>query len=140
MIKWFKILRWPTGREYLRRWMLTPEIGGRKWPWRLYLHNIVRPDAGRAPHDHPAWFVTLILRGGYTELEYDRNGTFVRAVRRGPGFVFRRATYVHRIISVRPNTWTLSLWGRYSRQWGFWPSPGVFIPDAEYPRTPEQMQ
>lgn len=140
-MKWFKTLRWPTGEAYLRRWMLTPEANsGRKCPWRLYLHNIVRPDHGRHPHDHPSWFVTIVLRGGYVEAVFDDRGRFVRTERRRRGqVIYRPATYVHRIVSVDRGTWTLSLWGRYTRQWGFYVD-GQFMPEYAYPRTPEQME
>lgn len=37
-------------------------------PWfGLYFHRIMRSDMGRHFHDHPWSFLSLILRGGYTE-------------------------------------------------------------------------
>ena len=48
----------PDGTLYLRRWSLRiPFTGG----WRLMLHKIARPDSARDLHDHPWWFVSLIL-------------------------------------------------------------------------------
>lgn len=138
-LKWHKVLRWPTGEEYLRRWMLTPEILGRKWPIRLYYHAIVRRDFGRHPHDHPASFLTWIISGGYWEAIYDDRGQYVETAWRGPGLYWRRAEHVHQVVSVRPNTRTLSLWGPYRRQWGFWVN-GQFVPEHDYPRTKEQLQ
>src|SRR6516225_3836294 len=38
-------------------------------PWlACYLHSIRRPDSTRALHNHPWGFVSLLLRGGYTEV------------------------------------------------------------------------
>ena len=37
-------------------------------PWlACYLHSIRRPDSTRALHNHPWGFVSVLLRGGYTE-------------------------------------------------------------------------
>lgn len=126
---------------YLRRFFL--------WEWRKvcsgFVHNILRPDEDRDPHDHPRSFVTIVLRGGYTDErwlpEYRASETFgtVRAVYKlnepwGPGQMeqcepdvlragsirFRPAEHIHRVREVLPNTWTLTLWGPYRREWGFW--------------------
>lgn len=126
-----KLLRWPDGRVYLRRWFLTPN----SWPLRLYLHRIFLPDWARAPHDHPSWFLTLVW-GGYDEELFDEHGAYIGTRRvRGPALVWRPAKTVHRIIRVLPGTWSLSLWGPRTRSWGFWPRPGVFVAEALYDRA-----
>ena len=122
-------IAWPCGLVYLRRYFITPE----HWPYRLYLHHIRRQDWGRDPHCHPSWFVTVILSGGYREAIYDEQGQYVRSVYRRRGIVFRRATHVHRITWVEPGTWTLSLWGRRVREWGFYTRSG-FVPWHQYER------
>ncbi len=122
---------WPDGTPYLKRRSLGPF-----WlPFRLYLHRILKRDFGRAPHCHPSWFITFILRGGYVEALYDERGAFLGTVIRRFGITFRRATHIHRIVAVADNTWTLSLWGPRSRVWGFYPAPGQFVPWHEYERN-----
>lgn len=116
-------MRWPwqetiyeDGVAYLTRYTLL-------WtPWfRLYLHHIQRSDADRALHDHPWWFASLILRGGY--MEFLPRGY---KVRRPGSVIFHRAEDAHRI-QLHLNTpdlneipaWTLVLCGRKARAWGF---------------------
>lgn len=100
----------PDGSVYLRRWYLvsTPWFG-------VYLHHIVQPDPDRDLHDHPWDFVSVVLRGGYTE-ELPRCRT-----RHWPaGTMHRmRAEDMHRICYGAPSTWTLLLVGRRRREWGF---------------------
>jgi hypothetical protein len=50
---------------YLLRWHLLPKD---KYPINLYLHRMVRDDDARALHDHPWWFMSIILAGGYVEV------------------------------------------------------------------------
>lgn len=96
---------------YLRRWCLFT------CPWgRVYLHNLIGPDPDRDPHNHPWNARVLVLRGSY-----------VQYIVTGPNQV--RSQHIrwtntlgagyHRIISVRPNTWTLTLTGPVVRSWGF---------------------
>ncbi|MFA5712006.1 hypothetical protein [Mycolicibacterium sp.] len=103
---------------YLRRWYLIP----RNPVLNVYLHQFLRSDDDRALHDHPWWFVSLILRGRYDEVT-DR-GTR----RRRPGSIaFRRAETRHRVellpdaaYEAEASCWTLIVTGRRARVWGFW--------------------
>lgn len=121
------ILGWPDlvvgerGREtynpYMLRWHLFRVAN---LP-RLYLHKFVRSDDDRALHDHPWWYVSLLIRGGYTELTPD--GPVRRSA---PSIVFRPITHQHRVVLLpdghggeRP-CWTLFLTGPDVRRWGFW--------------------
>ena len=135
---------------YLRRWRMfqTPLFA-------LYLHAIFLPDRGRDLHDHPATFVSLILKGGYNE-EVVRHSTkpedrgrrgyvsrygytlpssrrIKRRHRAGHiNFIHRRSA--HRIVSFTgpAPVWTLVFVGRRDpRGWGFW-TPDGYIPSAEY--------
>lgn len=62
-------LRDGDGAIYLRRWRIleTPWFG-------VLLHNIRKPDHDRDAHDHPWSWLTIALRGGYTEEIHDRGG------------------------------------------------------------------
>lgn len=53
-----------TNDPYLLRWYLIP----RNPIVNVYLHKFLRSDDDRALHDHPWWFVSLILRGQYDEV------------------------------------------------------------------------
>jgi hypothetical protein len=113
---------------YLRRWYLFRC----KW-FSIRLHHILLPDEDRDPHDHPWWFLTIILRGGYTErwMRYFRPresihqfphwrwGRFsIKHVRR---FSFHKPNDIHQIIEFnRPQgSWTLFITGAERQEWGF---------------------
>lgn len=73
---------------------------------RLRLHIMMRGDAGRAPHDHPWWFVTFPFHSYVEEVAYEEvhpvTGridikTRLNVVRRFR-FHFRPAHYAHRIL------------------------------------------
>jgi hypothetical protein len=97
---------------YLRRWYIIDNER-----LILMLHNICQPDNDRWLHDHPWWFLSIVLRGGYVETRTKRNGQLrLHRVRR-VNFVGRRT--FHRIESVEPNTWTLVLCGSRGRTWAY---------------------
>ena len=96
--------------------------------FNLFLHNILLSDE-EVYHDHPWWYIALILKGGY--YEHTPNGVFWR----GPGSIrFAKANSLHYVklpqdepwFGVpnlrRPNkdeTWTLFFHGPRQRKWGF---------------------
>ena len=92
----------------------------------IRVHCIKRSDSDRAVHDHPWWFLTIILFGRYIEVRpmYDRSGMYLgmQHTEYGPGSVlFRRAGDLHRL--VLPNNgghvWTLFITGPKQQRWGF---------------------
>lgn len=111
------------GGPYLRRWYLIP----RNSCVNVYLHHFLSSDDDRALHDHPWWFLSLILRGSYDEIT--EGGT---RRRRTGSVAFRRAEHRHRVeLPTTPGLgaawngpelpcWTLIVTGRRSRAWGFW--------------------
>ncbi len=141
MLKWlaqkwphFDITKKVEGIEtlYLRRWFIF-----RSKYFNIYLHHIARPDEDPDPHDHPWNFLSVLLRGGYTEAQYKMGilnlppspltnvtscyrrlylGTTTRSC---PSIGYRKAETVHQIETVKPNTWTLVFTGRDRRDWGF---------------------
>jgi hypothetical protein len=104
--------------------------------FNVYVHKFLRDDDDRALHDHPWWFVSIILRGGYIEHTESverrmvlrcRSSIFdVRSPwwRRSVGY--RPATWTHRVaLPHSPNggrvpCWTLIITGPKVREWGFW--------------------
>jgi hypothetical protein len=104
---------------YLRRWYVIP----RNPLLNIYVHQFLRSDDDRALHDHPWWFVSLIVRGSY--LEVTEAGTNRR---RAGSIAFRPAEWRHRV-QLDSNSWvsdgefpcwTLIVTGRRRRMWGFW--------------------
>lgn len=81
----------------------------------MYLHRIVASDLDRQPHNHGWSFVSLVLRGGYSE----RVDGVDRHHRAGSLHRMTPEQY-HRIEKLdRLPTWTLVLRGRRRVAWGF---------------------
>lgn len=122
------------GTPYLLRWHVIP----RNKRFNIYLHKFLGSDDDRALHDHPWWFVSILLKGRYWEHRADGS----RNLRKAPSIAFRRATTAHRVelehglVKIwesklpqggkavglahqdKPAT-TLILTGRVVREWGF---------------------
>lgn len=94
---------------YLLRWYVIP----RNRFLNIYLHHFMRSDDDRALHDHPWWFASLILTGGYRE--HRESG--VRRRSRG-SIAIRNAEAAHRVELYKP-CWTLIFTGPKIREWGF---------------------
>jgi hypothetical protein len=132
----------PLGRPecpYMYRWALSL---GPKGP-SIRLHHWLRSDDKRFKHDHPADFITLVLKGRYTDLgTTGMNCPFckgtgrhedricVRCVGAGqeewiermtPGKIRRRKAEHRHTVSVDPGgCWTLCFFFPDRRRWGFW--------------------
>ncbi|SKU88762.1 Uncharacterised protein [Mycobacteroides abscessus subsp. massiliense] len=112
------------GTPYLLRWHVIP----RNKRFNIYLHKFLGSDDDRALHDHPWWFVSILLKGSYWEHRADGS----RNLRKAPSIAFRRATVAHRVELVPLPIWsfehdrwyekpatTLIITGRVTRDWGF---------------------
>lgn len=120
-VKWGELIG-PDECPMMRRWVLVTPLGS------LRLHHFLRSDNDRQLHDHPWWFLTLVLRGRYVdeaEIDGERRLDKLR-----PGSVRWRPA-LHRHAVKTDGCWTLIITGRIGRQWGFW-DRGVFLPVAEY--------
>lgn len=93
----------------------------------FYLHRIHVPDQDRDPHDHPWWFASLVLSGGYTERVWDNPADLscsrLRTRRR---FSLRSLSrsQAHTITHVDRVLWTLVVTGRRQSSWRFWTADG----------------
>lgn len=117
------------GRDdpYLMRWYVIP----RNHALNVYLHKFCRSDDDRALHDHPWWFVSILLRGGYLEVTPDG-----MRERRAPSIAFRPAQWKHRVQLHRDSggerpCWTVIVTGPKRRHWGFW-CPSGFVPWEQF--------
>lgn len=114
---------------YMNRYFLIPEtrFGA------VRIHEILTSDDDRAYHDHPFWFISIILKGSYFEwrpVYEDGVFKFHKGVKRDAGSVaFRRASEWHRLelfddFDGRPEpVWTLFICGQRKRVWGFLNTP-----------------
>lgn len=121
------------GAKFLDRWGLVHDrLGG------FYLHHIAGPDPGLDLHDHPWSFITLVLSGGYWELQADIFAGVHGPPRHAswPHWSVHRVplTVAHRITVAAPGTWTLVLRGPTRRVWGF------YLPDGRVPWTEYDYQ
>lgn len=106
----YALWRWTdVDSEYITRLHMLKT----RW-WAICVHWLNKPDPEPFDHDHPVSFLSIILRGGYTE---NRNGQ----VRKHRWFNFVRATQDdrHTITHVEPNTVTLCFMGPKIREWGY---------------------
>lgn len=132
----FEVPDYDTDGIYLTRWRViqTPLFG-------VYVHRFYGPDPRPTLHDHPWNFLSLVLRGGYTEFTPDPADSYVyafpRQVRR---WNRKRATDLHWISELgRVPTWTLMLVGRRKRVWGYVEPDGTWTRFDEHPYN-EQFQ
>ena len=106
---------------------LTEEEPARDLPFNLMLHKICQSDPDDL-HDHPWWYFTLILKGGYWEVT--PKGRFWR----GPGhFRIRPPGDLHRLEVPEDSEgcWSLFCRGGKVRPWGFI-SQGEWIDHKQY--------
>lgn len=110
---------------YVYRWRF--EIRGLG---SLRVHHWVGPDDDRAFHDHPWWFLTLVIKGGYTDMspsspaEY-QGGHISHWDHLHVGSIrFRRALHQHTVVPDLGGCWTILVTGPRTRTWGFWLSKG----------------
>jgi hypothetical protein len=94
---------------YLIRWRLETPLGS------LRVHHWLGPDDDRAFHDHPWWFLTLVVRGDYE----DRSTGGADRLHAG-SVRFRRALHRHTVVPGPGGAWTVMVTGKRTRAWGFW--------------------
>jgi len=118
---------------YLHRWAFNFGIGS------IRLHHWIRSDDKRYGHDHPWWFITLVLKGSYTDIEHVPDGQIngslyytynVRTDKLHAGSIrYRPSHHIHSVDVTPGGCWTLMLTGKKIRDWGFWvprKSDGLF--------------
>lgn len=81
----------------------------------IRLHHWFHSDDARYFHDHPWWFLTLILAGGYTDANPAGND------RMTPGTIrYRPALHSHTVKVDPGGCWSILITGPKTRRWGFW--------------------
>lgn len=94
---------------YVIRWKIETKLGS------IRIHHWLGPDDDRAFHDHPWRFVTVVLKGGYT----DRSPSGDDHLRAG-SVRHRPALHRHTVVPDPGGAWTLIITGPKVRAWGFW--------------------
>lgn len=109
MIVWGQYLGRPEC-PYMRRWAIGP----------LRLHHWYRSDDKRYMHDHPSWFITLVLKGHYSDWSMYLPDVHIEDALHPGSVRFRKAEHIHYVDVKPPGCWTLLIFGRQTRDWGFW--------------------
>jgi hypothetical protein len=100
---------------HIRRWFVIP----RNRFLNIYLHNI-RGDDHSAPHDHPWWSISYMLKGYLCEHTPDGSKKWITEGQiriRSPKYAHRLTTN-SRLHIDRP-AWTIFITGPVVRPWGF---------------------
>lgn len=103
LIKWREPLGLP-GCPYAIWWRVEFPFGS------VRVHHWLAPDDDRALHDHPWWFITLVLRGGYTDhTEWDEEHLRAGSIR------YRPALHQHTVVPDPGGAWTVLVTGARDR-------------------------
>jgi hypothetical protein len=124
VMKPFKLfqIRWKEalGREecpYLFRWTFI------FFGFSIRIHHWIRSDDKRFFHDHACNFVSIILKGKYTNVTPE--GRF--EVKAGSCW-YSKADKRHYLDIPKGGAWTLLVCGRPYRKWGFWVNGHLWRP------------
>jgi hypothetical protein len=109
IMKWRERLGLPEC-PYVIRWRLEVNRLG-----SIRVHHWLGPDDDRAFHDHPWWFITVVVKGGYTDKNPAGNDHL-----RAPAVRYRPALHRHTVIPDPGGAWTVLITGPRARNWGFW--------------------
>jgi hypothetical protein len=94
---------------YIQRWVL--DLGFCSLRFHKWLHS----DDPRHFHDHPWWYISLVLKGSYNDVS--PKGT----IKRTPGTIaFYPAIHQHTVQITKSPCWTILITGSEKRVWGFW--------------------
>lgn len=136
---YFHLMDKETGEIYMERYWLKPFSDKEKDSIRI--HHIMRSDNDRALHDHPWPSTSIILSGGYWEIEPEEQEQDPRAdsyaftrTWKGPGAITSRAAHDRHRLEVPPggSAWTMFIMGAWERDWGFHDPETGFVYWREY--------
>lgn len=103
--------------DFLARFTLL-KIG----PLHIRLHKITDKDRTTLYHNHPFHYISLILKGGYSE-SVIKDGKIEKVSHSAGSVIVRSCEAFHRIENIRKTTYTLFFaWGDYGWQ-AFNPTP-----------------
>jgi len=121
-MKIIREIRDQSGKLIFRRWELL------RTPWfSVFLHGMYarEGDQDLHCHDHPWSFFSMVLWGGYFEVQHNTAEQWFRT--RGIGsMAFQKASgQCHRILGLLgAKSYSLVVAGRRTRAWGYWTQDG----------------
>jgi|TARA_R110000782_G_scaffold21299_1_gene57305 hypothetical protein len=83
--------------------------------YSIRIHNFLRSDDKRYFHDHAWWFLTLVLKGSYTDVSPNGDDVMKQGSIR-----YRQAKHPHYVKVSEGGCWTILITGKPNRNWGFW--------------------
>lgn len=101
--------------------------------FNVFLHNFLLPDPDRHLHNHPWWYATFVLWGGYYEEVFtDETRKTTKLIWRGRfSFRINNGNY-HQVKHLsEKGCYTLFFRGPKVRRWGFWVN-GQHIDHEDY--------
>lgn len=121
-IRWNEKLGKPEC-PYMCRWVFL------FFGFGLRIHKWYRSDDKRFFHNHPWWFLTFVLKGGYTDVLLDtktnkehRDNLKLFNIR------FRKASHLHYVEVPEGGAITILLTGPSQQNWGFWVKNRILRP------------
>lgn len=103
--------------HYLTRWTFL------FFNYSIRIHHWIKSDVGPHFHDHPFDFISIVLKGSYTnvtpEAKYE--------VKAG-SIWYAKGDKQHRLIIPKEGAWTLLLCSRPYRKWGFFVNNHLWRP------------
>lgn len=124
---WFQI-RWneALGKPecpYMRRWVFI------LFGFGIRFHRWYRSDDKRFFHDHPWWFLTLVIQGSYTDWSLNRETGAVTTDHLSVGSIrFRPSSHLHCVDVPVGGSTTIVISGPHCRNWGFWVHDKIMRP------------
>lgn len=99
----------------------------------IRIHNIKDSDKSTLMHNHPFHYISIILKGGYSE-KYIKDGKVIKKTYKFLSVIIRKNSVFHRITSVKENTFTLFIaFGNYG--WRAYSTIKSNLPDGVFLRT-----
>ena len=119
-IRWKEALGRPEC-PYLYRWTFL------FFGYSIRVHHWLKSDDRRFYHDHGCDLISIILKGKYKNVTL--NG--VKEVKAG-SIWYAKAEWKHYLDIPKEGAWTLLLFGRKRRNWGFWDKKDHMLRPLEY--------
>jgi hypothetical protein len=123
MFKLVKEIVSKEGKVHFRRWRIL------ETPWfAIYVHNILRSDEDKDPHNHPwIWFCSFVLCGGYIERYRKQNEFYYYSINTPGKLIFRTSDQYHQLeLFCGKPAWTIVITGpRMKTEWGYLTSNGT---------------
>lgn len=115
-------IRWnePLGilnKPYMKRYVIN------LWLFSIRLHIWYAGDDTRYMHNHAFNFITIVLKGGYTDVTQEGSEWLPAGSIR-----YRQANHLHYVYKPLKPTITLLFCGKPKQKWGFWVNNRIMRP------------